>query len=90
MPNVTWSKRVPFCFALPLAKLSVLLYHASKNDYKRNWLINSKNHLVRKKYRKIVTELIHSKSIRSVKKYNGYRFSLLMGNDTCRIMVGCQ
>ena len=54
----------------------------------RNSLLNSKAISVRNliKNRKLLQGLINSKN-RSGNKYSGYRFSLLIGNDTCRITV---
>ena len=47
-------------------------------------------HVSKRLQQKIVTGLIKSKNIRSSKNYNDYRFSLLIGNDACRIMVCCR
>ena len=66
-----------------LTHLCHLLYHPSGNGYKRNSLFTSKTTSVsNENYKKIVTGLINSKNIWSNKDYNGYKFSLLVGNDT--------
>ena len=54
-----------------------------------NFLTNSKNHFASKKKQKNVTAVIGSKIIKSAQKLQWLQFSLLTGNDTCKIIVGC-
>ena len=65
-------------------------YHPRRNAHrcKEN---KFQNHFAIKKNRiKLLQKLLIPKTLGPQKKYSGHRFSLLIGNDTSRIMVGCR